>query len=92
MDTNIVTEFNKLWDRISQIEKAGAVREFKVNLNNKEINELKEDFEKHMEAKVQKSINAVNGKKDRRNNIKIAIIGAVAIVVPSLIAVFLSSK
>lgn len=89
MDTDIVMEFNKLWGKISELEKGDAVREFKVNLNNKEIKELKEDFEKHMEAKVKQSIDTVNGRTDRRNNIKIALIGTAAVIIPSLIAIFL---
>ncbi len=88
MDTDTVQKFNEVWSRISQIEKEDAVREFKVNLNNNDIKELREEFEKHIEAKVKKSIDSVNGKKDRRNNIKIAIIAAIAIVIPSLIAIF----
>lgn len=90
MDTDTVQKFNEVWSRIAQIEKDDAVREFKVNLNNKEIEGLQEEFDKHIENKVKKSIDSVNGKKNRRNNIKIAIIGAAAIIVPSLIAIFLN--
>lgn len=89
MDTDIVQKFNEVWARIAEIEKKDAVREFKVNLNNKEIKELREDFDKHIEHKVQASIDSVNGRKDRRNNIKIALIGTAAVIIPSLIAIFL---
>lgn len=89
METDIVQKFNEVWSRIAQIEKESAVREFKVDLNNKEIKKLGVELDKHIESKVQKSINSVNGKKDRKNNVKIAIIGAIAIIVPSLIAIFM---
>lgn len=92
MDTDIVQKFNEVWARIATIEKEDAVREFKVKLNNKEIEELREDFDKHIESKVQKSIDTINGSKDRKTNIKIAIIGAIAIIIPSLIALFMSNK
>lgn len=88
MDTDIVQKFNEVWSRIAQIEKEDAVREFKVKLNNDDIKELQKEFDEHIESKVKASIDSVNGKKDRRNNIKVAIIAAVAIVIPTLIAIF----
>lgn len=92
MDTDTVDKFNEVWARIAEIEKKDAVREFKVKLNNDDIKKLTKEFDEHIEHKVQASIDLVNGKKDRKTNIKIALIGAAAIIIPSLIAIFFTNK
>lgn len=83
MDTNIRMEFNRVWGELSRIDKELNLCKFKVELNNTAVNEVKKDLEDHLE----KRWNNLNAGKDRKTNVKIAIIGAIAIAIPSLIAI-----
>ena len=81
MDTNIRVEFDRLWGNFSELDKKLALNIFKTDLNNKELNELQEDLEEHLNRKFK----TVQAEKDRKNNIKVALIGFLAGIIPFLL-------
>ena len=86
MDSDLRTEFNRLWGEMSRIDKELAVVKFKVEATNKEVTDLQKDLDAHLKKKW----DMLNASKDRKSNVKIAIIGAHAIGIPSLIAIIAS--
>ncbi len=83
MDTNIRMEFSRVWEQVSSVKQDLAVLKFKVDTTNKELISLHEELDNHLEKKW----DDLNHKKDRKNNIKIALIAVLAAGIPSLIAI-----
>ncbi len=83
MDTNIRMEFNRLWGDLSRIDKELVLAKFKIETLNTDVKAVHTELDNHLEQKW----NDLNGKKDRRNNIKIALIAVLAAGIPSIIAI-----
>ena len=85
MDTNIRMEFSRVWEQVSSIKQELAVLKFKVETLNTDVKTVHKELDNHLEKKW----NDLNGKKDRRNNVKIALIAVLAAGIPSLIAILM---
>ena len=83
MDSAVRTEFNRLWGDISEIAKDLAVLQFQVTATCKEIVEHKKIMDEHLDQRWKE----FSSNKDRSTNVKIAIIGALAVVVSAMIAI-----
>lgn len=86
MDSTIRTEFNKLWEDVSELDKYIAILQFQVKATCEQLTDIKKDLEEFLDQKWTE----YNKEKDRSNNIKIAIIGALAVlvgIIPSIINV-----